>query len=462
MVALSSADSHQPLSLIIGQELVALLNQYAQPDLLLGEMAELLGRRLAVKICLVAVGQPSDALVHLSLWSDEAQNSLTMTNSRFWQYSWIKKISLSDTPMAFALSGISTARRNRVWKLTPTISLKSGLGLRTFFHGAINGMVICGDPEVKNWESEEKLTLGALSPNLGLAAHLTQNLLSSLKHSNRTKLSPLATVVEESPIIKLWYDATRHQLDQQRQWNEKLIHNIITIMSDQTRNPLANIRLGIEMLKKCPYSPQMLEQKLGILEQEWRKLNDINDKILQLKNIKSDLDTILLQRLDFIALMENLVQEFQQLWQTKSGKQLQLVRHWPTDKILIQTNASHLQQIFRELLTNAEKFAQPHSQVEITIKEVFLDEQAAVQVACRNLSRCIKPSHLALLFDPFYREQWVIDSAVPGIGLGLTIAQTLVDHLNGTIEVASDPLTGTDSCWITFNLIIPGRVPDRR
>lgn len=461
MVALpSNPESAHPLGLLIGQDMAELLNQTIPPEEQLGEITERIGNRLQVEICLLAVGQPTDGVVHLALWT-ENQGLRTFATTHFWNYSWIRKISQSETPISVAPQPLSPTRRPRIWKLTQDISLSSGVGVKLTFRGEINGLLILGASGPRSWGNEEKQILADLAPSLALGAHLLASALRVHLPLPRHKRNLLGTLAEESPVVKGWMEATRHQLEQQRQANEQLIHNIVTIMSDQTRNPLATLRLGIEMLRKRSHSPEILTQRLDVLEQEWRKLNEINEKILRLRSLRSDPNTILLQRLEVTPLLDRIIQEFRLLWGEKSPKDLKLISEYSAADSLLQTNAGHLQQIFRELLINAEKFASPHSSVAVTLQDGVLYDQPALEIQCRNLSRCAAPRQLAQFFDPFYREQWVIDTAIPGIGLGLTIAKTLVEQLNGTIEVATEPLAGTDSCWIVFTVALPGKVARR-
>jgi signal transduction histidine kinase len=50
----------------------------------------------------------------------------------------------------------------------------------------------------------------------------------------------------------------------------------------------------------------------------------------------------------------------------------------------------------------------------------------------------------------------VTDRAVAGTGLGLTLVQYLVEHLNGTIEVTSEPLNSDSAAFLTtFVLKLP-------
>jgi signal transduction histidine kinase len=449
------------MCLLIGQDIAELLNQTTPAEEQLGEIAERIGNRLQAEICLLAVGRPTDGLAHLALWT-ENQGLRTLATTHFWNHSWIRKITQSEVPIAFAPHLPGSTRRPRLWKLSQEVTLSSGVGVKLEFRGEVNGLLILGAPETRIWGNEEKQILADLAPSLALGSHLLNSALRVNPPLPHHKANLLGTSAEESPLVKAWVEATRHQLEQQRQANEQLIHNIVTIMSDQTRNPLATLRLGIEMLRKRSHSPEMLTQCLDVLEQEWRKLNEINDKILRLRSLRSEPNTLLLQRLEVTPLLDRIIQEFRLLWAEKSPKDLKLVSEYSAEDSLLQTNASHLQQIIRELLTNAEKFACPHSAVAVALHDGALYDQPALEIQCRNLmSQCAAPRQLSQFFDPFYREQWVIDTAIPGIGLGLTITKTLVEQLNGTIEVATEPLAGTDSCWIVFTVALPGKVARR-
>ena len=68
----------------------------------------------------------------------------------------------------------------------------------------------------------------------------------------------------------------------------------------------------------------------------------------------------------------------------------------------------------------------------------------------------ITPDELPHIFDKFRRGQGVTDRAVPGTGLGLTLVQYLVEHLNGSIEVTSEPLNEHSPAFLTtFVLRLP-------
>ena len=83
-------------------------------------------------------------------------------------------------------------------------------------------------------------------------------------------------------------------------------------------------------------------------------------------------------------------------------------------------------------------------------------EQENIVISVANVGAGITPEELPHIFDKFRRGKGVTDRAVPGTGLGLTLVQYLVEHLDGTIEVTSEPLDDDFTAFLTtFMLKLP-------
>ena len=72
-----------------------------------------------------------------------------------------------------------------------------------------------------------------------------------------------------------------------------------------------------------------------------------------------------------------------------------------------------------------------------------------------NLSEYGCQENINDVFEPFYREQTVIDSGIPGIGVGLYIVEDLVQLLRGKISVECLPTEHPKHCKIVFRLVLP-------
>ncbi len=104
-----------------------------------------------------------------------------------------------------------------------------------------------------------------------------------------------------------------------------------------------------------------------------------------------------------------------------------------------------LERVLQNLLVNAVRHTH---EGEITVRARLHDEDLIVEVS--DTGEGIAASHLARVFEPFWRGDAARSS--PGSGLGLTLAQRIVEHLGGRIWATSEPGAGA-----TFTVILPAR-----
>ena len=86
-----------------------------------------------------------------------------------------------------------------------------------------------------------------------------------------------------------------------------------------------------------------------------------------------------------------------------------------------------VEQVMLNLLSNAKKYGAQGSPISLDIE--VLSDKVAVSVSNRGSE--ISPNALPYLFQPFYRAEQ--DSGVPGMGIGLTVCQRLVEVMHGRI-----------------------------
>ncbi|MEM8779784.1 MAG: HAMP domain-containing sensor histidine kinase, partial [Cyanobacteria bacterium P01_G01_bin.49] len=373
---------------------------------------------------------------------------------------WIKKIEKNqEFPIINDLKNNACLEKLSFLKKT---SLSSLLAIGTNFQDKNNGIIILGKIESCQWTQQEKNILKEVTDIVAIACHLTElqsQPEESVPYTNTDfSLSSIPKILEKNPLLRLWWETTRKQLDRQLESNKQLIYNMITIMSDQTRNPLAIMKMGITILRQQKLSPKELKKRLDILEKEWDKLNEINEKILKLKNLKSHLLTLSPHLLNLETLINKIIHNSQSEWEKTQQKSLALQADFSElnqTSTNILTDEEQLTKILQELLKNAGKFAVDHSKILLKISGDFESSQPNIIISISNVSPCNFVTNIDQFFDPFYREQMVIDTAIPGIGLGLTIVKDLVELLNGRIKPFSNPHDTPEYCKITFELTLP-------
>ena len=113
---------------------------------------------------------------------------------------------------------------------------------------------------------------------------------------------------------------------------------------------------------------------------------------------------------------------------------------------LLYGDAVRIGQVVDNIVSNALKFTAAGGTVEIALEQTA--EHVVVAVSDSGVG--ISPSDLRRLFDRFYRTDSAQRDGVPGVGLGLAIAQAIVEAHDGRIAVESTPGAGT-----TFRVELP-------
>jgi signal transduction histidine kinase len=107
--------------------------------------------------------------------------------------------------------------------------------------------------------------------------------------------------------------------------------------------------------------------------------------------------------------------------------------------VIVKADRNYLMQVLSHLVNNALKYSDP---AELTIlKLTQSNDWAVIEVIDRGCG--IPQSEQSRIFEPFYRIDPSRTRSTGGVGLGLYIVKRLVESMNGSIEVRSQPNEGS-------------------
>jgi signal transduction histidine kinase len=311
------------------------------------------------------------------------------------------------------------------------------------------GFLVLQSNVARNWSQDELELINWIGVQMSTAIVHEQTL-------NRVQL----VVDERTAQLKSSMDMQGKLSTKMRQHIKQLqkLHQLkddfMNSMSHELKTPLTSMKIAIKMLRQIEISPQMREKYLDILEQEWNREYNLIKDLLTLQQVESGELNYKPQELNLGQTIGDLQQSFIAKWQPE--RNLNLICAVSPPELKIHTDAESLEYILHELLLNAGKYCDAHTTIELSASHQLTAKQAEIVIAVTNIGAGITADELPYIFDKFRRGKGVTDRAVPGTGLGLTLVQYLVEHLNGKIDVSSNPVDDDETRFLTtFVLKLP-------
>ena len=121
----------------------------------------------------------------------------------------------------------------------------------------------------------------------------------------------------------------------------------------------------------------------------------------------------------------------------------------PEEVLMVPMDARLIMQVLINLLDNAVKHTPPEAEIKITVKKDLAGEKAVFCVADRGEG--IAPEDLPNIFQTFYTSRIKPVDAQKGIGLGLTICESIVSQHGGRMEAGNR----TDGPGAEFQFTLP-------
>lgn len=215
----------------------------------------------------------------------------------------------------------------------------------------------------------------------------------------------------------------------ERMKSERLKTELITNVSHDIKTPLTSIINYADLIgkEKCE-NPTITEYSAVLLRQSERLKRLIEDLVEASKASTGNLDVELAPCEAQIFLS----QVFGEYEEKLKEKNLELVTNQPEKSLFVMADGRRMLRIFDNLMTNICKYAQPGTRVYISLEE---RENHAV-ITLKNISRAALNLSVDELMERFVRGD--ASRNTEGNGLGLSIARSLAELQNGSLNLEID------------------------
>lgn len=206
---------------------------------------------------------------------------------------------------------------------------------------------------------------------------------------------------------------------------------LVLNLAHDLRTPLTSVVGYLDyVLKDDGLTPEQTRHYLGIAASKAQRLERLIDELFEVTRLQHGQLPLERAELDLAELLSQLSEEMQPLFE-KNGLEARLELEPP---LLVQADGDLLARVFENLAVNAARYGGDGRYVDF---RCFAEgDEAVAQIV--NYGSRIEPEELPHLFDMFYTGDKSRQSGIGGTGIGLFIAQNIVERHGGTIAARSD------------------------
>lgn len=223
----------------------------------------------------------------------------------------------------------------------------------------------------------------------------------------------------------------------ERMKSERMKTELITNVSHDIKTPLTSIINYVDILSKEGDLSDKEAEYLEVLQRQSARLKKLIEDLIEASKASTGNLEVHMEPTDVEMLLEQALGEFEE--RLAACKLQPVVTNYLTKKYGAQADCHvmadgrHLWRVFDNLIGNIIKYAQPNSRVYIDIDEA---EPGEITVTFKNISK--EPLNISgdELKERFVRGDRSRNTE--GNGLGLSIAQSLMELQNGKVEIMID------------------------
>lgn len=213
----------------------------------------------------------------------------------------------------------------------------------------------------------------------------------------------------------------------------------LAMVSHELRNPLAPLMNGLQLMRKVGTADSGVRSLLAMMDRQLRVLTRLVNDLLDVGRLGSgkmhlDFETVSLR--DVVASTCELARE-----QLETSNH-QIVLRLCGSTCAVRADRGRLEQVFINLLTNAAKYSDRGTRIEVTLEST--DGWAEVTVRDRGVG--IEKAALEEIFNLYSQVRLHQGRAEGGLGIGLALVRRLIELHDGFVRAQSDG-PGHGSCF---------------
>jgi PAS domain S-box-containing protein len=244
---------------------------------------------------------------------------------------------------------------------------------------------------------------------------------------------------------KITRDMSERRRLEELERSSRRMNEFLAMLAHELRNPLAPIRNAVTIMQLETLASPVLRNCRDVIDRQLTHITRLVDDLLDIGRLstgKIKLRKELLRLTDVVGRSTEIARPL------VSARRHALEVKQPSEPIYVNGDATRLSQALQNVLVNAAKYTPEGGRIALAVQT----EDSFVRIAVTDNGRGIEPEQLQRIFELFMQAESGTDAShESGLGIGLTLAKTLVEMHGGSID-ADSPGVGQGS---TFTIRLP-------
>lgn len=265
-------------------------------------------------------------------------------------------------------------------------------------------------------------------------------------------------LVARNEALKLQVAKATAELQQSKQALEVLNQDLeklnalknefMGIAAHDLRNPLTGLLLESELLQE-ETDPERIQAGMDRIQAQGRVMEGLVARLLNANAIEEGAFHTEMRVFDLSPVVWEALVQFEDRARKKN---IRLTQDIPLEPMVVRADPLLVRQVLDNLVSNAVKFSPRGTQVEVRLEALPMGVRLSVQDQGPGLT----PEDRIHLFGRYRRLSAQPSDGEASVGLGLFIVKQMVDAMEGSIEVESEP--GRGAC---FRVTLAGPEPQK-
>ncbi len=204
----------------------------------------------------------------------------------------------------------------------------------------------------------------------------------------------------------------------------------LATMSHELRTPLNALIGYAQLLREDQLPPTLIDHALESIERTAKLQSKLVDDLLDVSRIITGKLHLEVGWVDLAAVVDGAIETVRL---AATSKRITLASAVDRSGLVVSGDATRLQQVVWNLLSNALKFTPEGGQVEIRLERVG----SYARIVVKDTGQGISPDFLPHVFERFRQADGSTTRRSGGLGLGLAIVRHLIEMHGGTVSAES-------------------------